>query len=79
MNPNAGAKDPRRALDRFLLLRTIVACLVVGAGVTIVALTEDSFNAEPLYLLLAVSAVVGGVGVTPAPLWLVLRRPGNAG
>jgi two-component system sensor histidine kinase PilS (NtrC family) len=74
VNPNAGAKDPRRALDRFLLLRTIVACLVVGAGVTIVALTEDAFNAEPLYLLLAVSAVVGGIALTLMRMGMSVRR-----
>jgi two-component system sensor histidine kinase PilS (NtrC family) len=74
VRPDAGAKDPRRALDRFLLLRTIVACLVVGAGVTIVALTEDSFNAEPLYLLLAVSGVVGGVALALSRLGMPAKR-----
>lgn len=72
--PEAGAKDPRRALDKFLLLRTIVACLVVGAGVTIVALTEDAFNAKPLYLLLAVSGVVGGAALMLARLGMPARR-----
>ena len=74
VRPDAGAKDPRRALDRFLLLRTIVACLVVGAGVTIVALTEDSFNATPLYLLLAASGVVGGVALALARLGMPAKR-----
>jgi len=74
VRPDAGAKDPRRALDRFLLLRTIVACLVVGAGVTIVALTEDTFNVAPLYILLAVSAVVGGVAVALMRLGMPVRR-----
>jgi two-component system sensor histidine kinase PilS (NtrC family) len=69
-----GAKDPRRALDRFLLLRTIVACLVVGAGVTIVALTEDTFNAAPLYLLLAVSAVIGAIALAAMRLGMTARR-----
>ncbi len=74
VHPNAGAKDPRRALDRFLLLRTIVACLVVGAGVTIVALTETSFDAKPLYLLLAVSALVGTVALTLTRAGISARR-----
>ncbi|HET6463525.1 MAG TPA: ATP-binding protein [Candidatus Krumholzibacteria bacterium] len=74
VHSNAGAKDPRRALDRFLLLRTIVACLVVGAGVTIVALTETSFDAKPLYLLLAVSAVIGAIGLTLTRLGVPVRR-----
>jgi two-component system sensor histidine kinase PilS (NtrC family) len=68
------ARDPRRALDRFLLLRTIVACLVVGAGVTIVALTDETFNAEPLYLLLGLSALVGATGVALARLGVPVRR-----
>jgi two-component system sensor histidine kinase PilS (NtrC family) len=68
------ARDPRHALDRFLLLRTIVACLVVGAGVTIVALTENTFNAEPLYLLLAVSAVIGGIALALLRLGVDARR-----
>ena len=68
------ARDPRRALDRFLLLRTIVACLVVGAGVTIVALTENTFNAKPLYLLLAVSAVVGAIALALLRAGLNARR-----
>jgi len=74
VHPNAGAKDPRRALDRFLLLRTIVACLVVGAGVTIVALTENTFDAKPLYLLLAVSAVVGTIALTLTRAGMSPRR-----
>jgi two-component system sensor histidine kinase PilS (NtrC family) len=72
--PVADAKDPRRALDRFLLLRTIVACLVVGAGVTIVALTDDTFNAQPLYLLLALSVLTGVVGVALTRLGVPTRR-----
>jgi two-component system sensor histidine kinase PilS (NtrC family) len=74
VRPVANAKDPRRALDRFLLLRTIVACLVVGAGVTIVALTDDAFNAKPLYMLLALSALTGAVCVALMRLGLELRR-----
>lgn len=74
VRPVAVAKDPRRALDRFLLLRTIVACLVVGAGVTIVALTDESFDAQPLYLLLGLSAAVGAVGVALMRLGVQQRR-----
>ena len=74
VRPVANAKDPRRALDRFLLLRTIVACLVVGAGVTIVALTDEAFNAKPLYLLLALSVLTGAVCVALMRLGLELRR-----
>ncbi|HET6347870.1 MAG TPA: ATP-binding protein [Candidatus Krumholzibacteria bacterium] len=70
----AVAKDPRRALDRFLLLRTIVACLVVGAGVTIVALTEEAFNAEPLYLLLGLSVLVGAAALALMRLGVSRRR-----
>jgi two-component system sensor histidine kinase PilS (NtrC family) len=68
------AKDPRRALDRFLLLRTIVACLVVGAGVTIVALTEHAFDAKPLYLLLALGVLVGVVGAVLMRVGVPLRH-----
>jgi hypothetical protein len=46
---NAAGPDDRRALDRFLVLRTIVATLVVGAGVTIVGLTDEFFAVAPLY------------------------------
>lgn len=74
VRPLAVAKDPRRALDRFLLLRTIVACLVVGAGVTIVALTDDAFDARPLYLLLSLSAVTGAAAVALMRFGVPLRR-----
>ncbi len=74
MRPVADAKDPRRALDRFLLLRTIVACLVVGAGITIVALTDDAFNAKPLYLLLALSVLTGALGAALMRLGVRVRQ-----
>jgi two-component system sensor histidine kinase PilS (NtrC family) len=70
----AAPGNGRRALDRFLLLRTIVACLVVGAGVTIVALTSEAFNAKPLYTLLALSVAVGGVALGLARAGLGTRR-----
>jgi two-component system, NtrC family, sensor histidine kinase PilS len=53
------ATDERRDLDRFLVLRAIVAALVVGAGVTIVELTTDAFAVGPLYALLGASLMVG--------------------
>jgi two-component system sensor histidine kinase PilS (NtrC family) len=71
---NAVPREARRALDRFLLLRTIVACLVVGAGVTIVAFSDQAFNARPLYTLLALSVLVGGVAFALARLGLAPRR-----
>jgi two-component system sensor histidine kinase PilS (NtrC family) len=74
VRPVADAKDPRRALDRFLLLRTIVACLVVGAGITIVALTDDAFNAKPLYLLLALSVLTGALGAALMRLGVRVRQ-----
>ncbi|HEX6791988.1 MAG TPA: ATP-binding protein [Candidatus Krumholzibacteria bacterium] len=74
VRPVEDGNDPRRALDRFLLLRTIVACLVVGAGVTIVALTDEAFNARPLYLLLGISVLIGVVGVALMRLGVTQRR-----
>jgi two-component system sensor histidine kinase PilS (NtrC family) len=71
---NAVPRDARYALDRFLLLRTIVACLVVGAGVTIVAFSDEAFNARPLYTLLALSVLVGGAAFALTRLGLAPRR-----
>ena len=56
---NAADPDDRRALDRFLVLRTIVASLVVGAGVTIVGFTDEAFAVGPLYTVLVLSVLVG--------------------
>lgn len=50
--------DPR-AFERFLVLRTIVAALIVGAGVTIVELTDELTRVGPLYVMLAISVGVG--------------------
>lgn len=52
--------DPRE-FERFLILRTIVAALVVGAGLTIVELTDELIRVDPLYMLLAASVAVGAV------------------
>ncbi len=52
--------DPRE-FERFLVLRTIVAALIVGAGVTIVELTDELTQVGPLYVLLGVCVVVGAV------------------
>ena len=56
---NAADPNDRRALDRFLVLRTIVASLVVGAGVTIVGFTDEAFAVGPLYTVLVLSVLVG--------------------
>jgi len=42
--------------------------------VTIVALTDEAFNAKPLYLLLALSVLIGAVGVALMRLGLSQRR-----
>ncbi len=52
--------DPR-AFERFLVLRTIVAALIVGAGVTIVELTDELTRVAPLYTVLGLSVVVGAL------------------
>ncbi len=53
------ASDDRPDFNRFLVLRTIVAALVVGAGVTIFELTSDHFEVGPLYALLGLSMLAG--------------------
>ncbi|HEU4929520.1 MAG TPA: ATP-binding protein [Candidatus Krumholzibacteria bacterium] len=50
--------DPRE-FERFLVLRSIVAALIVGAGVTIVELTDELTRVAPLYVLLGISVLVG--------------------
>ncbi len=50
-----------RAFERFLVLRTIVAALIVGAGVTIVELTDELTRVAPLYVMLAASVAVGAL------------------
>lgn len=52
--------DPR-AFERFLVLRTIVAAMIVGAGITIVQLTDELTQVGPLYKLLGLSVVVGAI------------------
>jgi two-component system sensor histidine kinase PilS (NtrC family) len=50
----------REIIYRFLVLRMIVATFVVGAGMMIIQVTNDTFPVRPLYLLLAVSTLTGG-------------------
>ncbi|HXV14695.1 MAG TPA: hypothetical protein VEC56_10875 [Candidatus Krumholzibacteria bacterium] len=50
--------DPQE-FERFLVLRSIVTALIVGAGVTIVELTDELTRVGPLYVLLGASVVVG--------------------
>jgi two-component system sensor histidine kinase PilS (NtrC family) len=50
----------RERIYRFLVLRMIVATFVVGAGMMIIQVTNESFPVRPLYLLLAASTLMGG-------------------
>ncbi len=50
----------RETIYRFLVLRMIVATFVIGAGVTITQVTNESFPVRPLYLLLAISTLAAG-------------------
>ena len=50
----------RVIIYRFLVLRMIVATFVVGAGMMIIQVTNESFPVRPLYLLLAASTLSGG-------------------
>lgn len=50
----------RETIYRFLVLRMIVATFIVGTGMMIIQVTNESFPVRPLYLLLAVSALTGG-------------------
>ena len=54
------ATGDREIIYRFLVLRMIVATLVVGAGMMIIQVTNQSFPVRPLYLLLAASTATGG-------------------
>jgi two-component system sensor histidine kinase PilS (NtrC family) len=47
-------------MNRFLVLRLIVAALVVGAGIMIIQMTNERYPVRALYALLALSAVTGG-------------------
>lgn len=71
---NAAGPDDRRALDKFLILRTIVASLVVGAGVTIVGLTDETFAVTPLYTVLVISAGVGAIAFAATRFGVATRR-----
>jgi len=66
--------DGRRGLDRFLVLRTIVATLVVGAGVAIVGFTDEVRDVRPLYAVLAVSVAVGAAGLAATRLGVATRK-----
>jgi len=71
---NAAGPDDRRALDRFLVLRTIVASLVVGAGVTIVGLTDETFAVKPFYTVLVLTVLVGAAAYGATRLGVPTRR-----
>jgi two-component system sensor histidine kinase PilS (NtrC family) len=59
--PVAGVSaGEREIIYRFLVLRMIVATFVVGAGMMIIQVTNESFPVRPLYLLLAASTLTGG-------------------
>lgn len=62
MTDSAARVSPgkREIIYRFLVLRMIVATFVVGAGMMIIQVTNDTFPVRPLYLLLAVSTLTGG-------------------
>jgi len=61
MNRSEGASvRHRRTIHLFLSLRLIVATLVVGAGIMIIQVTNESFPVRPLYSLLSLSAITGG-------------------
>lgn len=60
-NPSAGGSfGEREIIYRFLVLRMIVATLIVGAGVMIIQVSNETFPVRPLYILLAVNALTGG-------------------
>ncbi len=65
--------DPR-AFERFLVLRTIVAALIVGAGVTIVELTDEFTRVGPLYTLLAASVGVAAIAFALNRLKVAVAR-----
>lgn len=56
-----GSSELKGTLGAFLGLRMIVLALVVGAGIMIAQLSQDHFSVRPLYVLLLVSYVAGGV------------------
>ncbi|NIM19531.1 MAG: PAS domain S-box protein [Candidatus Latescibacteria bacterium] len=57
----AGPLKKIRTIEKFLLLRMIITAFVVGAGVIIAQLTDERFPVRPLYILLILSVVLGGV------------------
>lgn len=56
-----GSFDFPHTLRVFLGLRMIVLALVLGAGIMIAQLSQDDFSVGPLYLLLVLSYLAGGV------------------
>lgn len=69
-NPqNGGSAGERGTIYRFLVLRMIVATFVVGAGIMIIQVTNETFPVRPLYLLLAVSTLTGGAAYVAWRLW----------
>ncbi|MDH3216736.1 MAG: ATP-binding protein [Candidatus Krumholzibacteria bacterium] len=75
-----GSFERPRTLRAFLGLRMMVLALIVGAGIMIAQLSQDEFSAAPLYLLLVLSYLVGGMfyaalhlGLrTIAGIWLLM-------
>jgi len=75
-----GAPISPRAVRVFLGLRTITLALVVGAGIMILQMTQGAISAGPLYVLLILGCVGGGLfyvglrlGVPPvACVWTIM-------
>jgi two-component system sensor histidine kinase PilS (NtrC family) len=69
-----------RGITAFLALRAIFLTLTVGAGIMIVQLTQAPFAVGPLYVLLLLGYVAGGIlqvclrfGASPVPaLWALM-------
>ncbi len=64
----------RSTLYAYLVLRMIVAAFVVGAGVMIGQVTDGTFSVRPLYLLLGLSTVTGGLAYAVIKLGMDQRR-----
>lgn len=70
----------KKTIWLFLILRMIAVAFVVGAGIMIIQVTNESFPTRPLYFLLAVSVFTGlafyagikvGVPIRPG-LWAIM-------
>jgi two-component system sensor histidine kinase PilS (NtrC family) len=66
-------ESTRKTVHLFLVLRLIVAALVVGAGIMIIQVTNEQFPVRPLYTLLALSLVTGGVVYAVLPTGVPFR------